>query len=105
MKYLLITMLILSTSISFATGNHQGENISSRLNSREILSETKKNESKSGERATGGIYNSSAKIVIESGAYVVVSGGNYQSVGTAGITDAGTLKLTGNLVNPQLARA
>jgi hypothetical protein len=99
MKYLLLTMLILSTSISFATGNHLGKDISSRLNSREILSKTKKNESKSGERADGGIYNSSAKIVIESGAFVVVSGGNYQSDGNAGVTDAGTLKLTGNLVN------
>jgi hypothetical protein len=50
-------------------------------------------------RAIGGIYNSSAKIVIDSGTYLVIDGGNYQSEGTAAVTDAGTLKLTGNLIN------
>jgi len=51
-------------------------------------------------KATGGVINSSAKIVIQSGAYLVISGaGNYTSEGTGSVPETGTINLTGNFVN------
>ena len=45
-----------------------------------------------------GLQNNSARIVTGSGSYLVVSG-NYTSSGTAAISGAGTLNLSGNFVN------
>jgi len=94
-----IIILVLSSSILYAQRSARKipQKIpveKTRITKPDISSHYNQNE-----RVDGGINNSSAKIVIDSGTYVVISGGNYQSQGTSGITDEGTLMLTGNFVN------
>jgi hypothetical protein len=51
-------------------------------------------------KATGGVINDSAKLIVENGAFLVVSGaGNYFSAGTGSAPGAGTINLSGNFVN------
>jgi len=55
-------------------------------------------------KATGGIINASAKLIIQAGAYVIISGsGNYVSEGSGSMPDHGTLDVTGNFVNNNTA--
>ncbi|MDD3051934.1 MAG: hypothetical protein PHR06_12435 [Candidatus Cloacimonetes bacterium] len=51
------------------------------------------------DRATGGLLNSSASIVMLSNAQIVVVDGNYQSSGDADVTGTGTITLGGDFVN------
>ena len=51
-------------------------------------------------KATGGVINESAKLIIQTSAFVVISGaGNYTSSGSGSMPEAGTLDLSGNFIN------
>lgn len=55
---------------------------------------------KNSSRSSGGIVNSSARVVIQNAAYVVISGqGNFSSQGTGTTSGSGSIYLAGNFIN------
>jgi len=99
MKYILLMMLIISSTMIFATERQTQKSFASKQISHKVLSDIQKTEIKSTDRANGGIYNSSGSIVIASNAKIVITGGNYQSEGDGEVTGTGSLILDGNFID------
>ncbi|MBN1968425.1 MAG: T9SS type A sorting domain-containing protein [Candidatus Delongbacteria bacterium] len=96
-----IFLLVLSSSLLLAD-NKENKTSYNKNNSYNSLIEVK-NDTNNTSKSTGGVYNNSGKIVIQSGANFIISDGNYRSEGTSGITDSGTFKLAGNFVNNNIS--